>query len=155
MAKDEVIENFLNKLDGSGSDQEFHAIRQLKKIVGDLLPQLLLEKYRKSRDWGCRCSCVYHSISYSRKVDEAVQLGIEALADRSKAVHYRACMLLAYSLNEKALPALQELELHGRHKESRENAQAAIDAIKNQNTNYFLDKKHTGKVFLEIFNLQD
>lgn len=144
-----TLEDLLNSLDGSGSDQEFQAVHELRKL-GDILPSLLLKQYRSSKKWQARCSCVYHSIRYSRRVDDSVRLGIEALSDKSKVVRYRACMLLAYSLNKEAIPALRELELRENDKKTREDAHAAIEAIENQNADYFVDRDHSGKVSLNF-----
>ncbi|OAI18171.1 MULTISPECIES: hypothetical protein [Methylomonas] len=143
------INDLLDKLDGLGSDQEFYAARELGKL-GDKLPTLLLKKYQTSRKWQARCSCVFHSIRFARVVDEAVQLGVQALSDKSKVVRYRACMLLACSLNANALSALKELEANATDTETRANAHAAIDAIEHQNSNYFVDRTHSGKVKLEF-----
>ncbi|WP_347989510.1 hypothetical protein [Methylomonas sp. AM2-LC] len=145
-----TLEVLLNNLDGSGSDIEINAIRELRKLVGSGLPALLLNKYRVSKKWQVRSSCVYHSICYARDVEESVQLGIEALSDKSKVVRYRACMLLACSLNKNAISVLKELELLASDSETQANAHAAIDAIENQNTNYFVDRNHTGKVKLNF-----
>lgn len=147
---DTTLETLLNNLDGSGSDQEIHAVRELGKLVGSALPALLLKKYRVSKKWQARSSCVYHSIRYARDVEESVQLGIEALSDKSKVVRYRACMLLACSLSKNAVSFLKELELRASDSETQANAHAAIDAIENQNTNYFVDRDHSGKVRLNF-----
>lgn len=143
---DEILENLLDIL-GGNLDKEYEAIQELKKL--DIpLPSILLKKYLVSKKWQTRCSCVYFSIPYAREVDDAVQLGIEALFDRSKVVRYRACMLLACSLNKNALAVLRELELKANDKETIENAKAAIDAIEHQNTNWFVDRSHSGKIRL-------
>jgi hypothetical protein len=142
----EFVELLLGKL-GGNIDREFEAIDELKKLEIQL-PSVLLKKYRVAKKWQTRCSCVYHSITYSRVQEDAVQLGLEALFDRSKVVRYRACMLLACSLNKRALPSLREVELNAKDSETKENAHAAIDAIENQNTNWFVDRSHSGKVTL-------
>ncbi len=146
---DEVIDDLLDKLDSSSSDQRHKAIRELREL-GVSLPSLLLAKYRSAKKWQTRCSCVYHAIRYARDDEIAVQLGIEALSDKSKVVRYRACMLLACSLNKDTLPAIKELELLVSDSETQANARAAIDAIENQNTNYFVDRDHSGKVRLNF-----
>lgn len=141
-------EILLDNIDGSGSDQEYTAIAELRKL-GDELPTLLLKKYKSSRKWQVRSSCVYHSIRYSRSVQDAVQLGLEALSDKSKVVRYRACMLLAYSLRKEAIPYLEELKKSS-DSETLSNANAAIDAIIHQNSNYFIDRDHSGKMTLTV-----
>lgn len=139
----------LNKLDGSGSDAEYRAIDELKKL-GNQLPSLLFEKYSKSRKWEERASCIYHSIRYAREVDDALKLGIVALNDKSKVVRYRACMLLAYSLKQEALPALEKAKASIDNEEKLKDINAAIDAIEHQNSNYFVDRTHSGKI---VFNV--
>ncbi|MDF2176846.1 hypothetical protein P2G88_01095 [Aliiglaciecola sp. CAU 1673] len=139
----------LNDLDGSGSDKEFCAINELRKL-GNELPKLLLEKYRTARKWQVRSSCVYHSIRYARSSSEAVELGVIALVDKSHAVRYRACMLLAYSLDKSVLSSLKQLENSTSHEETLLDVRAAIDAIENQNSDYFVDRDHSGNMTLRV-----
>ena len=141
--------NLLDNIDGSGSDSEYDAIRKLHKLDIDL-PHLLLEKYRQAKKWQERRSCVYHSMRYARDNSNAVQLGIEALSDKSKVVRFRACMLLAYSLKKEALNALHETSKRVSDKETIENVLAAVDAIKNQNSDFFVDRDHTGSITWEF-----
>jgi hypothetical protein len=56
----------------------------------------------------------------------------------------QACAILAYSLCEEAIPELEALLRH-RSRETRADAAAAIDAIKHQDHNYFVDRDHSGK----------
>jgi HEAT repeat protein len=149
MAEYEDFTELLEKLDGSGSDNEFNAVHELRKL-GDEFPKLLLEKYRSSKKWRVRSSCVYHAIRYSRTVSDAVKLGVEALSDKSHAVRYRACMLLAYSLDQNALPNLKEARGKTTHQETSQDIRATIDAIENQNSNYFVDRDHSGKMTLKV-----
>ena len=79
-----------------------------------------------------------------------MQLGVEALADRSRVVRYRACMLLAYSLERSVLPSLKESENSTSQEETLLDIRAAIDAIENQNSDYFVDRNHSGKKFLRV-----
>ena len=143
------ILSLLSQLDGSGSDQEYKAIAELRKL-GDDLPKTLFEKYKTSKKWGERASCVYHCISYAREVDAASQLGIAALDDKSKAVRYRACMLLAYSLKREALPALTQKKASTDSEETLKDINAAIDAIEHQNSDFFVDRSHSGKIKLNL-----
>lgn len=139
----------LNDLDGSGSDKEFNAIRQLREL-GDELPELLLDKYKAAKKWGERSSCVYHSIRYARCSSAAVKLGVEALSDKSRVVRYRACMLLAYSLDKTVLPDLKSMEVATNDEETLRDLKAAIDAIESENSDYFVDREHSGKVHLKV-----
>lgn len=143
------ISILLNLLDGSGSDAEYKAIVELKKL-GNKLPSLLSEKYKQSKKWGQRASCLYHSIRYARDVDDAVKLGVVALRDKSKVVRYRACMLLAYSLKQEVIPALEQAKTLADSEETLNDINAAIDAIKHQNSNYFVDRSHSGKIMFNV-----
>jgi hypothetical protein len=62
----------LAKLDGSGSDAEWNAIAQLRKLHD--FPDLLVAKYRESKHYGARAACVYHSLRYATKNEAAFQL---------------------------------------------------------------------------------
>jgi len=147
--KEDDLNYLLNMLDGSGSDQESKAVKSLGE-VGNKLPSLLLKKYRSEKKWQARSSCVYHSIRYAKDVDDAFKLGIEAVCDKSKVVRYRACMLLAYSLNRGALLILNTMLSNDKYKESYDDIRAAINSIENQNSNYFVDRDHSGKVTLRV-----
>jgi HEAT repeat protein len=140
------IEAELNKLDGRGSDDEYGAVKVLSTL-GDKFPELLLKKYRISKKWGERASCVYHSIKYAKKNNDSFQLGIEATQDKSKNVRYRACMLLAVVQKEEAIT---KLELLLKDIGSADDAAAAIDAIKNKNHHYFADRDRSGMVKLNV-----
>lgn len=143
------VRSLLQALDGSGSDLERRAIDELRAFAGSDTPRFLLEKYRLSRGWRVRASCVYYSMFYARVSEHAVELGVEAVTDRSKAVRYRACMLLSWAQKPETLPelrsALDELPAEG-----AADVRAAIDAIENTNPNFFVDREHTGKLTLTI-----
>ena len=142
---DEIEEN-LKLLDGRGSDNEFSAVKELS-CLGMEFPKLLLEKYRSSKKWGERASCLYHAAKYAVSSPHAFELGIEALGDKSKVVRYRACLLLAIAQKSEALKALGVLITNP---ESSDDAKAAIDAIEKKNHHYFSDRDHTGKVTLNV-----
>ncbi len=145
MNKTEIASK-LSCLDGRGSDREYDAVKSLSSL-GERFSELLLEKYRCSRKWGERSSCVYHAIKLAISDEAAYQLGMEALRDKSKHVRYRACMLLAVAQNKKALGELRGLL---RNSASSEDAKAAIDAIENHNHHYFIDRNHSGMVTLNV-----
>ena len=150
MVKEEAkLKLLLDHLDGSGSDEEYQAVRKLR-AVGEKLPGLLLEKYRNEKKWGSRSACVYHAVRYAKESNDAFILGLEGVRDKSKVVRYRACMLLAYSLREDALEELKNLLLNEKYNKSFDDFNAAIDAIESKNPNYFIDRKHTGKLKLRI-----
>ncbi|WP_127560482.1 hypothetical protein [Saccharospirillum alexandrii] len=149
MTEKKAVSSLLDELDGSGSENEMNATNELRKL-GNQLPKMLLEKYREARKWQVRSSCVYHSIRYTRSSAEAVQLGLEALYDKSHVVRYRACMLLACSLEINALASLKKAEKSTLHEETLLDINAAIDAIENENSNYFVDREHSGKMILRV-----
>jgi hypothetical protein len=111
----------------------------------------MLDEYRRIRRWQERASHVVRAIRAARTSEEAFQLGVLALGDRSNVVRYWACGLLAYSLREDALPHLQPLL---QHKDQRtvEDARAAIDAIRSRNHNYFRDRQHTDRITWEVID---
>ncbi|MBN1801327.1 MAG: hypothetical protein JW891_07465 [Candidatus Lokiarchaeota archaeon] len=145
----EKINELIQKIDGSGSDSEWDAIEELRRICGDQLPQYLLDYFQRSSQWKVRVTCVYHAIRYARRNEFAITLGKVAIKDKSKIVRYRGCMLLAYSLRKDVIPflrqALKEVPLN-----SREDVIATIDAIENENHHFFVDRNHSGKVTLNI-----
>lgn len=142
----EDIEKDLKSLDGRGSDEEYEAVRRLKDL-GLEFPNLLLTKYRNSKRWGERASCVYHAAKYALASPEAFELAIEALRDKSQKVRYQACLLLSIAQKPEALQSLQELL---KEPSSAEDAKAAIDAIQHKNQHYFADRDHSGMVTLNV-----
>ena len=140
------IEILLSKLNGSGSDEEFAAVESLQAT--GMLPALLLSKYHRSRAWQQRASCVYHAVKYSRESQDAFELGVNALKDKSKVVRYRATMLLAVSQRRDATPHLRKLEALGNV--SAPDAKAAIQAIEASDPNLFVDRDGSGMVTLHV-----
>ncbi len=141
---DKKLLPILKRLDDSSSEVNWGAIRELKGLGVDL-PQVLFEYYKESRSWRARVSCVFFAIHDARDNEDAVQLGIAALNDRSRVVRHRACSLLAYSLRGDALPYLRQLLMH-HDPSTKEDARAAIDAIEHRNHNWFVDREHTGRL---------
>lgn len=119
------------------------------KFFGENIAPYFLKAYPSFTTWQGRRDVVFHSIKFSRNRSEAFALGLLALKDKATLVRYRACGLLAYSLNKAALPYLQALLTH-KDKKTIEDAKAAIDAIKYENHNYFIDRNHSGKVCWKI-----
>ena len=149
MTKNDVmVEDLLSRLDGSGSDEEWAAVMKLRERED--LPRLLLERFRASRAWKARSSCVYHAVRYARQDADAVAIGKEAISDKSKVVRYRGCMLLAYSQRKDVLPTLRHALETTTDAEGNADLLAAIDAIEHENHNFFVDRKHSGKATMEI-----
>ena len=139
------VQALLDNLDGSGSDSERDAVRELRKQSN--WPELLLAKYKRSRHWNERVACVFYAMRSAHDNAAAFELGLSALGDRSGVVRYRATMLLAYAQNIDAVGPLKELLDRGL---SVEDARAAIDAIESKNHNFFVDRMHSGKIKMNI-----
>lgn len=121
----EEIYKYLNYLDGRASTDHNEALVKLEAL-GANIPDLLLKKYKISRRWSDRASCVNHCIEYAKTNEDAYQIGIIALHDKSKTVRRRACKLLAVAQRKEAIEHLQELLSD---ETSRDDAKAAIDAL--------------------------
>jgi hypothetical protein len=141
------LEQYLDRLDGSGSDDEWGAALELHSRLGNMLPSRLLGRYRQAKKWSIRSSCVYHSVRYARDSDAAVELALLAVRDKAKVVRYRACMLLACSQRMELLPRLRDM-LMELPADTKSDLMASIDAIESQNVNYFVDRDHSGMITL-------
>jgi hypothetical protein len=119
---------------------------QALRPLGPAVAPYLLEAYADAKRWQGRTSLVFHAIRFARVSEAAYALGLEALADRSYMVRYRACMVLAYSLRTDAIPALQPLLQHADAR-TREDAARALDAIHHQNHHFFVDHTHSGRSY--------
>jgi hypothetical protein len=116
----------------------------------------LVEAYRLARTWEGRAAAVSLATRFARDSELAFQLGLEALDDRSKRVRGRACGLLAYSLRKDAVARLRTLTGHA-DRETRDDAEAALAAIRDQNHHLFKDRDESGLVFwiLDVRDLPD
>ncbi len=142
----EEVSKYLDQLDGRTPREEKDAIEKLEALGIDI-PSLLHKKYKISRRWLDRASCVYHCIRYAKTNEYAYQLGISALQDKSKTVRHRACMLLSVAQKQEAVEHLENLLSD---EASKNDAIAAIDALRNHNQDYFVDRQHSGKITLKI-----
>jgi hypothetical protein len=152
MTSDSTVHNvneLIQMLDGSGSDAEWGAAFKLRDLLGERLPELLLAHYKGAKKWKVRSSCVYHAVRYAKLSEAAISLALLALHDKSKVVRYRACMLLAWSQKSEVLKELHG-ELEKVPEDSKPDLLAAIDAIKSNNANYFVDRDHSGLTTLNI-----
>jgi hypothetical protein len=139
------VDDLFSEIGVCGVDRQWEVIRSLKRILGTQLPKYLLDKYRSSKSWKVRVTCVFYSLQYARNNKYAVELGVLALSDRSKIVRYRACMLLSLSLQTHLLPELRRM-LSTAPEETTPDLLATIDAIERQNHNYFFDREHSRKI---------
>lgn len=139
-------------IDGSGSVAERSYLKKLFQNVDEAL-KLLFQLYSRAKDWRIRSACVYYAMPYARDERLAVDLGVEALSDRSKIVRNRASQLLAYSLNERALPFLEKGRRCDAISNSHADFDAAIDAIRYKNSDYFVDRSHSGMIAMRVNKL--
>jgi len=106
----------------------------------------MLDAFPTFRTWQGRTWLLFYAVRYAQTIEHAFQLGVLGCQDRSTRVRYRGCGLLAYSLREDALQHLKPLLAH-QDKRTSNDAAAAIDAIESRNHHYFLDRRHSGRVF--------
>jgi hypothetical protein len=142
------IRQLVKQLDTAKARDEEEAWVQLKPLGKDVVPYLA-EFYAQARKWQGRVSLLFHSIRHARTSEAAFQLGVDGLRDKATMVRYRACGLLAYSLREDAIPHLEELLCHPDSK-TVADAKAAIDAIRQKNHHYFIDRTHSGRSFWDV-----
>jgi hypothetical protein len=102
--------------------------------------------YPQMRNAPGRRALIFYATPYARKSEDALQLGLSAMQDRSGHVRDRACGLLAYSLRNDALNFL-EAAMNDERAEVRAAAQAARNAIRAQNHHLFADRTNSGSVF--------
>jgi len=142
----EEVHKYLVCLEGRAAAKKHEAIAKLEALGADI-PDLLMKKYKVSRWWSDRASCVYHCIKYAKTNEDAYQIGILALHDKSKVVRHRACALLSVAQKQEAIEHLEDLIFD---KASASDATAAIDALTNRSQNYFVDRQHSGKLSLKL-----
>jgi HEAT repeat protein len=109
-----------------------------------LAPQLVRAFPRLTKS-AARVMVMFWLCKLSRQIPEVVDLAVTALSDEEYFVRRHACAALAYSLRRDALPALRKLRTHP-DRQTREDAAAAIDAITQQNQDYWYDRDHDGNI---------
>ena len=145
---DREIASLVRRLDTHKWLEQEAAWGRLRPLRERVVPYLL-DAYPSTRKWQGRVALVYHCVRYARTSEAAFRLGLAACGDKATLVRYRACGLLAYSLRDDALPALEALLEH-RDGRTAEDAAAAIDAIRGRNHHYFIDRHHTGHIFWRV-----
>ena len=147
------IADIIKSLDQDSWGKAEDAREKLVPLGSAVLP-LFLQYYPKLQKFRGRTCLVYTAIKFARVSDLAVDLGIMALNDKSGQVRYRACMLLAFSLRQDAIPHLRMVLNHPDAK-TVADAAAAIDAIEHQNHDFFQDRRHTGKTHWHVSGAPD
>lgn len=125
----EEVHEYLAYLDGRSSAGMHEGIEKLEASGVDI-PGLMMKRYKISRRWADRASCVYHCMKYAKTHEDAYQLGIIALQDKSKSVRHRACILLSATQRKEAV---EHLELLLSDETSADEALAAMDVLLNLN----------------------
>jgi hypothetical protein len=123
--------------------------RLLRKYDLKGLVPVFIAAYPRIKNSAGRNSILFWLIRFARKRPEVVELALGGLRDRAYLVRMQACAILAYSLRRDAIPRLKELLRHS-NPETRADAAAAIDAIKNRKHHYWVDRDHSGKVRWEV-----
>jgi hypothetical protein len=139
----------LDKINGSGNDEEISAVSELDKHLGAQLAVHLLDRFKNAKKCKARDGFAWYSIRY-RHTPAALELGLLAIKDKSTGVRIGGCLLLACIQSDAALPDLYAaLELQADDK--KHDFLAAIDAIESKNPHYFVDRQHTGLSKLMYF----
>jgi len=123
---------------------EIDAAWEMANSMGDDLLVLLAEAFPQIRKSEGRASILRYVGKFSRENEVVFGMGLVAIHDRSYAVRYYGCALLAYSLRDEAVPKLSVLLRHPDHR-TLADARAAIDAIRTKNHHCFVDRDHSGK----------
>ncbi|MGI9390371.1 MAG: hypothetical protein ACR2O1_09970 [Boseongicola sp.] len=145
------IADLIRALDCKNWGEVEDAREALVQLGRDIFP-VALEVFPELRGYKARVALVYTAVKFALVEPDAVRLAITALRDKSGAVRYRACMLLAVAGRNNTVRNLEALLDH-KSSETRADAQAAITAIKAKNQNLFLDRDGRGPVRLNIVGL--
>jgi hypothetical protein len=141
---DRQVDELLGQLDSTSWVEVEAAWEQLKEAGVDRVA-LARRGYPKTRKWQGRVTLIRGLTPLARDRPDAVALAVYALEDCSYMVRWRACEVLAYSLDRAALPYLAVLLGHGDHR-TVEVARGAIRAIESQNHHLFKNPDDTGAI---------
>lgn len=122
---------------------------QLRPLGFGVVPYLR-DAYSNFSHGEGRTALVYYATRYARQSDEAFELGVAALGDRAYAVRSRACGLLAYAQKKEALAELKQIAREDPRDTVRDDAKAAMRAIKRRNHHLFIDREGSGRVFWRV-----
>ena len=148
MTRDEQLAQAVDRMDVAGTQQGEDAWVELRPL-GIGIVRAFVEAYPRFRTWQGRTALVYHATRYARISDEAFQLGLMAMDDRSYMVRHRACALLAYSLRHDALPALERAAGDANEMVAT-SALAARNAILAGNHHLFVDRSLSGRAMWHV-----
>jgi len=145
---DDQIRTLVARFDTNDNSVRNEAWQQLRELDERVVP-FFEDFFGHAKKLAARRDIAFHCIRYARTSEAAFRVGLLAIGDKSTIVRYRGCCVLAYSLRRDALAALTGLLDHSDAK-TVEDAKAAIDAIRNQNHHYFVDRGHSGQMFWEV-----
>jgi len=109
-----------------------------------LLP-LLIMACKSVKSWKGRKTLLFYLLPHVREYPALLDLTLSLINDRAGMVREEALGIVAYSLEDRALPELRK-HLNHPDPETRASVLAAIDAIENKNHHLFLDRDHAGNV---------
>ena len=96
----------LKQITGKGTDTDFEVARELRQLFGTEFPTVMRVLYQTSSKLGARAAAIYFSFSFASTSRAAREMALEALADKSGIVRYRACQLLAFGQDKSLLPQM-------------------------------------------------
>lgn len=144
----EGIRALVARLDSKSEPDREQAWSELRSLGADIVPHLRAGYPGFSHGEG-RVALVYHALRYARVSEDAFQLGLAGLSDRSKLVRYRACALLAYSLRKDAIAPLRRLR-DDPDWQVRQSCRAAEFAILEKNHHLFIDRRGEGRTAWQV-----
>lgn len=143
--------DLIRKLDCKNWGEVEDAREALIPVGRDIFPAAL-KVFPELRGFKARKALVYTAMKFALVENDAVNLALAALQDKSVAVRYQACMLLAVAGRKDTIERLEYLLEH-QSSETRVDARAAINAIKAGNHDLFIDRTGHGRTHLNIGGL--
>lgn len=144
----DAIQALVARLDSKSQQERDQAWSELRPLGAEVVPYLHAA-YSGFRLGEGRVALVYHALRYARVSEDAFQLGLTGLGDRSKVVRYRACALLAYSLREDAIEPLRRMR-DDPDWQVRQSCRAAEFAILEKNHHLFVDRRGEGRTAWQV-----
>ena len=144
----DAIQALVARLNSKGEPEREQAWSALRPLGVDVVPYLRAAYPGFNHGEG-RAALVYHALRYARVSEDAFQLGVAGLGDRSKVVRYRACALLAYALRKDAIEPLRRLR-DDPDWQVRQSCRAAEFAILERNHHLFMDRRGDGRTAWQV-----
>lgn len=157
-----MLNEIIQEHEGIDTEELFESLNgkdylKSRQILKECFPCLsvrtiaLTKCYASSRRANIRADCIFFCFyAASQGIEEAINLGLIALEDKSKFVRYQACKLLAYSKSHRAIPFLIAAKNSSKSNKNMADILATISAIEKQNSNLFVDRNGTGKITMQV-----